>query len=64
MNERELDLKRRVISNLLVTIMKQIDSIQDPDVKAYFQPLYMDAQKHLNDIRIQLIREGKLRLSA
>ena len=64
MNERELDLKRKVISNLLVVIMKQIDSIQDPDVKAYFQPLYMDAQKHLNDIRIQLIREGKLRLSA
>ena len=64
MNERELDLKRRVISNLLVVTMKQIDSIQDPEVKAYFQPLYMDAQKHLNDIRIQLIREGKLRLSA
>ena len=64
MNERELDLKRREISNLLVTTMKQIDSIQDPEVKAYFQPLYMDAQKHLNDIRIQLIREGKLRLSA
>jgi len=64
MNERELDLKRKVISNLLVVTMKQIDSIQDPDVKAYFQPLYMDAQKHLNDIRIQLIREGKLRLSA
>jgi len=64
MNERELDLKRRVISNLLVVTMKQIDSIQDPDVKAYFQPLYMDVQKHLNDIRIQLIKEGKLRLSA
>jgi len=64
MNERELDLKRRVIANLLAVIIRQIDSIQDPEVKAYFQPLYIDAQKHLNDIRVQLIREGKIRLIA
>jgi len=64
MNERELDLKRRVIANLLAVIIRQIDSIQDPEVKAYFQPLYIDAQKHLNDIRVQLIKEGKIRLIA
>jgi len=64
MNERELDLKRRIIANLLAVIIRQIDSIQDPEVKAYFQPLYIDAQKHLNDIRVQLIREGKIRLIA
>jgi len=64
MNERELELKRRVIANLLAVITRQINSIQDPDAKAYFKSLDADAEKHLNDIRMQLIREGKIRLSA
>ncbi len=58
------ELERRIIANLLATITREISKIQDPQQRAYFEPLYLDANKHLNDIRLQLIREGKLRLYA
>ncbi|MEM0148272.1 MAG: hypothetical protein QXN16_00655 [Candidatus Micrarchaeaceae archaeon] len=62
MTTQQFELRRRIIANLLVAIMKEIDQLQVPEEKAYFAPLYRDAQKHLNDIKIQLIKEGRMRL--
>ena len=59
----DFETKRIIIANLLAAIIREIDAIPDPQQRAYFEPLYLDANKHLNDIRLQLIREGKLRLS-
>ncbi len=60
----EFELRRRVIANLLAAIIREINKIQDPQQKAYFEPLFLDANKHLNDILVQLIREGKVQLYA
>lgn len=60
----EAELRRRVIANLLAATIREINKIQDPRERAYYEPLLLDATKHLDDIRLQLIREGKLRLYA
>ncbi|MEM3858868.1 MAG: hypothetical protein QW478_05625 [Candidatus Micrarchaeaceae archaeon] len=64
MTTQQFELRRRIIANMLVAIMKEIDELQTPEERAYFEPLYMDAQRHLNDIKIQLIKEGRMRLYA
>ncbi|MEM3858556.1 MAG: hypothetical protein QXS81_01060 [Candidatus Micrarchaeaceae archaeon] len=64
MTTQQFELRRRIIANMLVAIMKEIDQLQVPEERAYFEPLYEDAQKHLNDIKIQLIKEGRMRLYA
>lgn len=61
---QDFEMKRRMIANQLAAILREIDGLQLPQERAYFEPLLKDAQKHLNDIRIQLIREGKMRLYA
>jgi hypothetical protein len=62
---QEFELRRRIIANLLAGIIREIRKLP-PQEQTYYAPLLVDAAKHLNDIRTQLIREGKLswRLSA
>ncbi|MEM0142509.1 MAG: hypothetical protein QXL94_00945 [Candidatus Parvarchaeum sp.] len=64
MTTQQFELERRIIANQLVAIMKEIEKLQVPEERAYFEPLYKDAQKHLNDIKLQLIKEGRMRLYA
>ncbi len=60
MTTQQFEYTRRIIANELVAIEKQIAALQ-PQERAYFMPLYLDVQRHLNDMRLQLIREGRLR---
>jgi hypothetical protein len=60
----DFELRRRIITNLLAATIREINKIQNPQERAYFEPLLADATKHLDDIRMQLLREGKIRLYA
>lgn len=60
----DFELRRRIIANLLAATIREINKIQNPQERAYFEPLLEDATKHLDDIRMQLLREGKIRLYA